>query len=148
MQCKALPSIFFFRQEVPDMGHVWYAQLTIFTIIHDFPVEIVEMLRISWESCSIASHGIPRTHREQFALFILSYEILQHRSVVDKCIQFPAEIRSQSNCILSRIQPGRWPQWPPTQNVRIFHWTAFKTRQYCFKKVTLSAASWPLLHCV
>lgn len=68
---------------------------TILTVIHDFPVKIMEMFGIARKGCSIACHGSPSTNGKQFALFVLSYQIFQNSGIVNKCIQLSARNSQQ-----------------------------------------------------
>ena len=48
---------------------------------------------MSGETDSIPSHGEPRADSEQDTIRVLTYEILQHRRVVDKGVQFSVQTK-------------------------------------------------------
>ena len=60
---------------------------TIFTIVHNFSIEIMKMFGISWKSCTITCHCSPGSDRKQFTFLILGHQIFQDRGIIDKCVQ-------------------------------------------------------------
>ena len=60
---------------------------TIFTIIHNFSIEIMKMFGISWKSGTITRHCSPGSDSKQFTFFILGHQIFQDRGIIDKCVQ-------------------------------------------------------------
>ena len=64
-----------------------YNLLTIFTIVHNFSIEIMKMFGISWKSCTITCHCSPGSDRKQFTFLILGHQIFQDRGIIDKCVQ-------------------------------------------------------------
>ena len=51
------------------------------------------MLATPWEGDPIAGHGVPRTDRQNLAIFILADPIIQDRGVVDEGVEFPVGVR-------------------------------------------------------
>ena len=64
-----------------------YNLRTIFTIVHNFSIEIMKMFGISWKSCTITCHCSPGSDRKQFTFLILGHQIFQDRGIIDKCVQ-------------------------------------------------------------
>ena len=64
--------------------------LTVFAVLHNFSVKLLKMFWISWKSCAIACHGVPRSNREQFTFLIVSDQVFENCSIIDKCTEFTA----------------------------------------------------------
>ena len=80
--------------EWPKKGRIFnkkvlnnYNLRTIFTIVHNFSIEIMKMFGISWKSCTITCHCSPGSDRKQFTFLILGHQIFQDRGIIDKCVQ-------------------------------------------------------------
>ena len=67
-------------------------QLTVFAVVHDLPVEAVEVPGVAREGGGVARHGVPRAHRQQLALLVLRHQVLQHRPVIDERVQLAARL--------------------------------------------------------
>ena len=72
------------------MCQKWANVLTVFAVLHNFSVKLLKMFWISWKSCAIACHGVPRSNREQFTFLIVSDQVFENCSIIDKCTEFTA----------------------------------------------------------
>ena len=63
---------------------------TIFAVVHDFLVEVVEMFGVPGEGDPVSRHGVPAAHSEEPALIVLAHEVVQHGAVIDEGLEVPA----------------------------------------------------------
>jgi len=65
---------------------------TVISVVEQPFVEHLQILGISGEREAVSRHGVPRSNRQQSAIFILSDQVIQDRAVVDECVHISAEI--------------------------------------------------------
>ena len=76
---------------------------TVFAVFHELLVHKIPEPGVSGEADSVPRHGEPRADSEQHTLRVLTYEVLQHRRVIDKGVQFSVQTKVQCKHFVQRI---------------------------------------------
>ena len=83
-------------------------QVAVFSITHQFLVELRQPLGLFGKGHPVSRHGVPAAHGEEPALVILAHQVVQHGAVIDEGLEVPASGGECCQKFRELIHSGFW----------------------------------------